>query len=106
METLKSTPGISPAEQLLQENADLRARLDEAEETLRAIRNGEVDAVIVSGTQGDRVFSLVETENLYRQMVETMNEAGVAVSIDGTIMFCNERACSLLGRTRAGRTSK
>jgi PAS domain S-box-containing protein len=100
METLKSPPENPPVEQLLRENAELRARLDEAEETLRAIRNGEVDAVIVSGTQGDRVFSLVETENLYRRMVETMNEAGMAVSIDGTIMFCNERACSLLGQTR------
>ncbi len=31
--------------ELLAENAELRARLAEAEETLRAIREGEVDAV-------------------------------------------------------------
>jgi len=36
----------------------LRARLAEADETLRAIRNGEVDAVLSSGRQGSRVFSL------------------------------------------------
>lgn len=82
------------------ENSKLRARLEEAEETLRAIREGEVDAVIVSGSGGDRVFSLVETDNLYHLMVETMNEAGLAVSPDGTLLFCNDRACSLLQRSR------
>ncbi len=68
---------------LMKENSELRARLEEAEETLRAIHEGEVDAVIVKGSKGDRVFSLEETDNLYHLMVETMNEAGLAVSPDG-----------------------
>ncbi|MCX6927845.1 MAG: hypothetical protein NT154_32245 [Verrucomicrobia bacterium] len=33
--------------ELLQEAADLRARLEEADETLRAIRSGEVDALVM-----------------------------------------------------------
>ena len=57
---------------LVTENRELRVRLEEAEEALRAIREGEVDAVIVSGSKGDRVFSLTEAENLHRLMVETM----------------------------------
>ena len=32
-------------------------RLEEAEETLRAIRKGEVDALVVSGPQGDQVYT-------------------------------------------------
>ena len=36
------------------ENAELRARLAEAEETLRAIRNGEVNALVV----GERLYML------------------------------------------------
>ncbi len=95
----KSIPSIS-MKKLLHENSDLRERLGEAEETLRAIHEGEVDAVIVSGAKGDRVFSLVETENLYRLMVETMNEAGVAVSPDGTLVFCNDRAAALLQHSK------
>ena len=43
--------------QLVAENADLRARLDEAEETLRAIRSGEVDAIVVSGAGGEETFT-------------------------------------------------
>lgn len=81
------------------ENEELRRRLHEAEEVLRAIREGEVDAVIVSGSKGDRVFSLAESENLHRLMVETMNEAGIATSLDGTILYCNQRACALLQRS-------
>lgn len=89
------------ADQLAAENAELRARLEEAEETLRAIREGEVDAVIVSGSQGDRVFSLTETENLHRLMVETMNEAGMAISSDGLLLYVNDRASALLKRRRS-----
>ncbi|MFH0863035.1 MAG: PAS domain S-box protein [Candidatus Altiarchaeota archaeon] len=83
---------------LQKENADLRARLGEAEETLRAIREGEVDAIIVSGNKGNRVFSLSESENLHRLMVETMNEVGIATTPDGTILFCNNRATELLAQ--------
>jgi PAS domain S-box-containing protein len=85
--------------QLRAENEELRRRLDEAEDALRAIREGDVDAIIVSGTKGDRVFSLAETQNLHRLMVETMNEAGMATSLDGTILYCNHRACALLQRS-------
>jgi PAS domain S-box-containing protein len=88
-------------ERLAAENAELRTRLEEAEDALRAIREGEVDAVIVSGSQGDRVFSLMETENLHRQMVETMNEAGLAISQDGLLLYANDRAAALLSRRRS-----
>ena len=36
-------------QKLLTENADLRTRLEEAQDTLRAIREGEVDALVVYG---------------------------------------------------------
>jgi PAS domain S-box-containing protein len=91
----------TPVQQLEAENAELRARLEEAEDALRAIREGEVDAVIVSGSQGDRVFSLTETENLHRLMVETMNEAGLAISPEGFLLYANDRASALLKRGRS-----
>jgi PAS domain S-box-containing protein len=87
--------------ELVAENRELRARLDEADEALRAIREGEVDAVIVSGSKGDRVFSLTETENLHRLMVETMDEAGLALSAEGLLLYANDRAAGLLGCGRS-----
>ncbi len=68
---------------------DLQTRLHEAEETLRAIRQGEVDAIIVSGPSGDQVFSLFGTESIYRLIVETMKEAAFTLTFDGRILFCN-----------------
>ncbi len=75
---------------------DLRMRLEEAEETLRAIRKGEVDALVVSGPQGDQVYSLKGTEQPYRVYVETMNEGALTLGPDGTILYCNNRFGELL----------
>jgi PAS domain S-box-containing protein len=76
--------------------SELRARLQEAEETLRAIREGEVDAVVVSGAKGERVYSLSGAETIYRQAAETMAEAVLAVSPEGRIVFCNPRLTEFL----------
>ena len=79
---------------------DLRMRLEEAEETLRAIRKGEVDALVVSGPQGDQVYTLKGAEQPYRVYVETMNEGAVTLGPDGTILYCNNRFAELLLRTQ------
>jgi hypothetical protein len=57
-------------QELLHANGDLRTKLDEAEETLRAIRNGEVDALIVSTPQGNQVFTLQSADHPYRVLIE------------------------------------
>ena len=74
---------------LLAENEELRVRLADAEEILRAIREGDIDAVIVSGSKGEQVFSLVGADSIYRLIVETMKEAAFTVTFDGKILFCN-----------------
>ena len=53
--------------------AKLRTRLAEAEETLRAIRTGEVDTVVVAGKEGPQVFTLKGAEHAYRMLIESMN---------------------------------
>ncbi len=78
-------------QQLLDELQKLASRAMEAEETLRAIRNGEVDGLVVSTAEGDRVFTLTGAEHPYRVMVETMNEGAVTLASDGTILYCNQR---------------
>jgi len=42
----------------------------ETEETLRAILSGEVDGLVVSTPEGDRVFTLSGADYPYRIMVE------------------------------------
>ncbi|MEN6664687.1 MAG: response regulator [Phycisphaerae bacterium] len=82
--------------ELLKENRQLRAELAEANETLAAIRSGEVDAIVVDGSQGQQVYSLSGAESVYRLIVETMNEAATTVSMEGTILYCNAQFAQLV----------
>jgi PAS domain S-box-containing protein len=75
---------------------DLRTRLEEAEEALRAIRNGEVDALVVPRPQGDDIFELKGAEHLYRVFVDTMNEGAATLTPEGTILYCNHRLAGML----------
>jgi PAS domain S-box-containing protein len=84
--------------ELAAELEDLRARLAEAEEVLRAIRNGEVDAVVVAGERGEQVYTLSGADRIYRQFIETMSEGAVTLSADGVILYCNVRLAEMLGR--------
>jgi PAS domain S-box-containing protein len=82
--------------QLLDELQELTSRMMEAEETLRAIRGGEVDGLVVSTVEGDRVFTLSGADHPYRVMVETMNEGAVTLASDGTTLFCNQRFADIV----------
>ena len=72
------------------ELAELRARLAETEETLRAIRSGEVDAVVVAGKQGPQVFTLEGAEHAYRVLIECMNEGALTLTADKMILYANQ----------------
>jgi PAS domain S-box-containing protein len=82
--------------QLRLENEELRASLAEANETLDAIRNGEVDAIVVSGAGGEKVFSISSAETPYRVIIEEMNEGAVVLSADGVVLYCNRRFAELV----------
>jgi PAS domain S-box-containing protein len=82
--------------QLLRENEALRMRLAEAEETLNAIRNGEVDAIVVSGAGTEKIFSLTSAETPYRHLIEEMDEGAVTISNDGVILYCNRRFAQMV----------
>lgn len=75
---------------------DLKRRLEEAEEALRAIRNGEVDALVVERDQGDDIFELKGAEHLYHVFVDTMNEGAATLAPEGTILYCNKRFAGML----------
>ena len=83
-------------EQLIIENEELHSRLAETEETLLAIRSGEVDAIVVSGTKGEQVYSISSAETPYRTFIEEMNEGAVTLSKEGIIIYCNQRFAELV----------
>ena len=83
-------------EQLLAELPEITRRMTEAEETLRAILNGEVDGLVVNTEDGEQVFTLSGADHPYRVMVETMNEGAITLAADGTILFCNQRFADIV----------
>ncbi|MEA3208726.1 MAG: hypothetical protein QOE70_1783 [Chthoniobacter sp.] len=89
-------PAAQTHAQLTDEVADLRARLAEASDVLRAIRTGDVDAVLVQGPQGDQLYTLKGADEPYRVLIEEMNQGAVTLSADGSILYCNRRFAELL----------
>jgi PAS domain S-box-containing protein len=79
---------------------EVRARLREAEETLDAIRNGDVDAVVVGGPSGQQVYTLENADRPYRVLIEQMQEGALTLGRDGRILYCNERFAVLAGTVR------
>lgn len=83
------------------ENAALRARLEEAEEALRAIRAGEVDALVVEGANGPQVFTLqgaeAESSQFRGEILAQIGEAVLAVDRDQHVIYLNSAAERLYG---------
>lgn len=83
-------------EQLPAEIDGLEARLAEVEQTLAAIRSGEVDAVVVAGPKGEQVYTLKGADQTYQSLIEGMKEGAVTLSLDGTILYCNGAFAKML----------
>ena len=75
----------------------LRSRLAEAEDMLRAIRAGEIDAVIVRGPVGEQVYTLRNADYPYRALVEQMQDGAAILSPAGDVLYCNQRLAELAG---------
>ena len=71
------------------EMQELRAQLEEAQETLNAIRRGEVDGLVVSTPKGEQVYSISGAEKPYRVLMEKMREGAIMLSDDNIILYSN-----------------
>ena len=76
---------------------DLRVRLQEAEETLEALRSGAVDALVVSSPEGEQVYTLQGADQTYRHLMENINEGAAALTTAGDILYANRKLADLLG---------
>jgi PAS domain S-box-containing protein len=83
-------------EEARQENETLRIELEEARETLNAIRSGAVDALVIDTPQGQRTYTLDGAEHIYRSLIERMQEGAVILDQAGNVQYCNQRFAELL----------
>jgi PAS domain S-box-containing protein len=85
------SPKHKSTQRVSDETVNLKSRLEETEETLRAIRQYMVDAFVITRANGTQVLTLSGADFPYRLMVESMNEGAVTLIPDGTIFYCNPR---------------
>ena len=82
---------------------ELRRRLEQAQqelkdaqETLAAIRNGEIDALVVDTAHGKRVYTLQGADEPYRLMIERMHQGAATLTEQGIILYANRQLAKLL----------
>jgi len=87
-------------ERLRTELIELRERLREPEEILRAIRGGEVDGFVIQEGEGEAIYQLRSADVLCRLMIEDMKEGAFAIDDAGNLLYCNRCFARLLGMER------
>ena len=78
-------------EDLEKELEELRHQLDEANETIEAIRTGQVDALVVRSDKGHQLYTLKTADLTYRIFIEKMTEGAVTLNVQGIIVYCNSQ---------------
>ena len=90
------SPAIPGEQALRAENAALRARLEDLEETLRAIRAGEVDALVVESAAGPQVFILqsadAESNRFRSDILAKVSDTVIAVDDQRHVIYLNAAA--------------
>jgi PAS domain-containing protein len=76
----------------------LEARLEDSEETLGAIRRGEIDALVIGDVAtAHQVYTLENADRPYRMLIEQIQVGAVTLSADGTVLYCNQRLAEMFG---------
>jgi two-component system phosphate regulon sensor histidine kinase PhoR len=83
-------------QELLNELSEMRIQLEEATDTIEAIRSGEIDALVVKANDGLQLFTLKSADHTYRIFIEQMSEGAVTLNMDGQILYCNSQFATLV----------
>jgi len=83
-------------EELLEELEDLSFQLKEANETLHAIRTGQIDALVVETEDGPQLYTLKSADHTYRVFIEKMKEGAVTLNSKGIILYCNSQFADMI----------
>lgn len=81
----------------MKELEELRFQLNEANDTIEAIRTGQVDALVVHGHEGHQVYTLKSADQTYRVFIEKMTEGAVTLNQQGLILYCNSQFALMAG---------
>jgi len=79
-------------------SASVSGRLQtiESEEIVLAIRRGKIDALVMSGEEGEQILTPHDVEQPYRLLVETINDGVATLDAAGVILYSNNRFAAIL----------
>jgi two-component system, OmpR family, phosphate regulon sensor histidine kinase PhoR len=83
-------------EQLLAENEELAWQLSEANDTIEAIRTGQVDALVVNNGGNHQLYTLKTADQTYRVFIEKMSQGAVTIGENGLILYSNSRFAEMV----------
>ena len=83
-------------EALEKELEELRYQLEEAHETIEAIRTGQIDALVVHGSNGHQLYTLKSADHTYRIFIEKMTEGAVTLNSSGLVLYCNSQFATMV----------
>jgi len=83
-------------EELVGEIEELSLQLQEANETIQAIRTGQVDALVVQTENGAQLYTLKTADHTYRVFIEKMKEGAVTLDSNGIILYSNSQFAAIV----------
>lgn len=74
----------------------VQEELEEANDTIEAIRTGQIDALVVKDESGPQVFTLKSSDQTYRVFIERMKEGAVTIDPSGLILYSNSSFAAMV----------
>ena len=84
-------------DELVREMNELRLQMEEANDTIEAIKTGQIDALVVKSANGHELYTLKSADQTYRVFIEKMTEGAVTLNKDGLIVYSNSQFAKMVG---------
>lgn len=82
---------------LLRENEALKSQLFDATNIIDAIKQGEVDALVLHTDGTPQLYSIESADYTYRTLIEKFGEGALSITHDGLILYSNDYFSKLAG---------
>lgn len=82
---------------LLAEIEALKEKLYESNSIVDAIKDGDVDALVVNTNGTPQLYSLETADYTFRLLIEKFGQGALSISRNGLILYCNEYFSKLIG---------
>ncbi|OMQ13115.1 ATP-binding protein [[Flexibacter] sp. ATCC 35103] len=84
-------------ESLKAEIASLKEQLYESNSIVDAIKEGDVDALVVNANGTPQLYSLETADYTFRLLIEKFGQGALSISRNGLILYCNDYFSKLIG---------